>query len=78
MSVWGDIAGLLGFDSSSGTAQAEASLGGSSFAGLATVGAALDAFFAELSSIAMWRSLGWLGLGVLMMAAGAWLWLRGG
>lgn len=75
MSVWGDIAGLFGFDSSSATAQAEASLGGGG--GLTAIAATLDAFFADVTSIAMWRSIGWLAIGAAMMYAGLYLWLKG-
>lgn len=79
MSVWDDIAGLLGFDPNSATAQAEATAGGAgTFAGLASIGASLDAFFADVTSLPMWRSLGWLGLGVLLLGAGLYLWLKGG
>jgi hypothetical protein len=87
MSVWDDIvvgaqnvAGLLGGDPNSATAQAEASLGsGAGLGGLSGLGgitATLAAFFADVTSIAMWRSLGWLALGILMMAAGVYLWLK--
>jgi hypothetical protein len=49
---------------------------GAAFSGLSDVGTALVAFFTEISDYRMWRSLGWLFLGLLMMAAGVTLWLR--
>lgn len=44
--------------------------------GLSDVGSALVAFFDTITNGRMWRSLGWLLLGVVMMAAGLTLWLK--
>lgn len=74
MSIWGDIAGLLGFNSGSSTAQAEAALGGGG--GLAAIGASLTAFFADVTSVAMWRSLGWIAAGFILLVLGVALWIR--
>lgn len=51
---------------------------GAGLSGLTDVGASLIAFFGSITDGAMWRSLGWLLLGVLLMAAGLGLWVRSG
>lgn len=48
----------------------------SGLSSLSDVGIALAAFFAEITDYHLWRSLAWLALGVLMMGAGAVLWLK--
>lgn len=40
------------------------------------VGITLMAFFEEITDFRLWRSLGWLLLGLLMMVAGAVTWLK--
>lgn len=40
------------------------------------VGVAIMAFFVEITDFRLWRSLGWLLLGLVMMAAGAVAWLK--
>ena len=49
---------------------------GSGAGGLTDVGAGLIAFFETITDGALWRSLGWLLLGILTMAAGLSLWAR--
>lgn len=44
--------------------------------GLAAIAAALAKFVGYLGDVAMWRSLGWLLLGVIMVIAGILLWLK--
>jgi hypothetical protein len=44
--------------------------------GVAGAADALSAFFAYLTNAAMWRSLGWLLLGVVLMIAGIALFLK--
>lgn len=41
-----------------------------------TSGASLFGFFATVTNGAMWRSLGWLLLGIAMLGAGIVLWLK--
>lgn len=41
------------------------------------VGVGILAFFEEVTDYRLWRSLAWLVLGILMMAGGAVLWLKG-
>jgi hypothetical protein len=43
---------------------------------LSDTGSALIAFFTTITDGKMWRSLGWIILGVLLMAAGIGLWLK--
>lgn len=61
-----DFTGLLGTLFSSG-----------GLTGLTDVGAGLIAFFGTITDGAMWRSLGWLALGVLLIAVGVGLWVKG-
>jgi hypothetical protein len=44
--------------------------------GIFEVGAVLKAFFQQITRVEMWRSLGWIALGVVMIIVGASLWLR--
>ena len=46
------------------------------WSGITDTTGALVAFFATLTDYTMWRSLGWLILGVILIAAGAGLWLK--
>jgi hypothetical protein len=45
--------------------------------GLFAIGHWLGDIVTSLTNVAMWRSLGWLGLGVLLIVVGLLLWLRG-
>lgn len=44
--------------------------------GLAAIGAALAKLVGYLSDLAMWKSLGWLLLGAILILAGVLLWLK--
>lgn len=52
-------------------------LSGLGLSGLTDTAGVLVAFFATITDYRMWRSLGWLLLGVVMIAAGLSLWLKG-
>jgi hypothetical protein len=45
--------------------------------GLSDVGAGLIAFFGTITDGQMWRSIGWLVLGVLLLGTGLALWVKG-
>lgn len=45
------------------------------FGQLSDIAAALVAFFSEITDFRMWRSLGWLLLGIVLLAGGLILWL---
>ena len=86
MSIWDDIIGLVQAAGGQGgtpqQVQAAASganaVGGLSgaLAGLGGAAEALVTFFAYLTNVAMWRSLGWLLLGVGLMILGLALFLK--
>lgn len=44
--------------------------------GLDSIGATLQAFYADLTDWKLWRSLGWIVLGVALVIAGLYLWFR--
>lgn len=44
-------------------------------AGIDEIGAVLKAFFQQLTRAAMWRCLGWIVLGFLMLGVGVYMWL---
>ncbi len=49
---------------------------GSAIPGLTDAGAALIAFFGTITDGEMWRSLGWLLLGIVLMGVGLALWTK--
>ncbi len=86
MSIWNDIVALVQAAGSQGGTpqQAQAAASGASAVGglegaLGDLGGAAEAlvtFFAYLTNVAMWRSLGWLLLGVALMILGLALFLK--
>lgn len=52
-------------------------LSGLGLSGLTDTAGVLVAFFTTITDYRMWRSLGWLVLGILMVAGGLSLWLKG-
>ncbi len=51
-------------------------LSGLGLTGLSDTAGVLVAFFTTITDYRMWRSLGWLILGILMIAAGLGLWAK--
>lgn len=49
---------------------------GGAISAFSSIQNALSAFYAELTNGKMWRSLGWLLLGIALMGLGAWLWIK--
>lgn len=45
--------------------------------GIDQIGADLEAFYKDITDGKMWRSLGWLVLGLTLVIAGIFLWLKG-
>jgi uncharacterized membrane protein YedE/YeeE len=84
MSVWGDIANMVnGANDVTNPAAGVTSAGLSAAGGVANAASgaggiadALSAFFAAVTDVYMWRSLGWLALGIVLLFAGAALWLK--
>lgn len=72
MSLFWDVLGTL--TGTGGTPAAEDI--GTQAAGGTGVFGALTAFFATITDGKMWRSLGWLVLGLIIMGIGINLWLR--
>ena len=87
MSIWDDIVAVVqaagGQGGTTQQAQAAASGGsavsavGGALSNAGSAAEALTAFFAYLTNVAMWRSLGWLLLGVALMILGLALFLKG-
>lgn len=44
--------------------------------GITEVGAVLKAFFQQITRVEMWRSLGWIALGAVLLILGVYLWLH--
>jgi uncharacterized membrane protein len=51
-------------------------LSGLGLSGLTDTAGVLVAFFATITDYRMWRSLGWLLLGILMIAGGLAMWAK--
>lgn len=49
---------------------------GTNVSGVVEIGAVLKAFFLQISRVEMWRSLGWIVLGVVLILLGAYMWLN--
>ncbi len=49
---------------------------GNPLSGIERLAAVIEAFFKVLTNFKMWRSLGWLVLGLILMLAGILLWLK--
>lgn len=75
MSIWSDIIDGLGL--ATGNPQPGEVAAGETVGNSAGLAEAVSAFFADVTSTAMWRSLGWLLLGVLMMIGGVAWWVKG-
>lgn len=44
--------------------------------GIDNIGATLEAFYDDITDGKLWRSLGWIVLGILLIIAGLYLWVR--
>lgn len=76
MSIWSDIIDGLGLVTGANPQPGEVATG-TTVGNSAGLTEAVSAFFSDVTSIAMWRSLGWLLLGVLMMIGGVAWWVKG-
>src|ERR1700677_2555863 len=86
MSIWDDIASAFELAAGIGGTSQETAAGTSAVnaagdvtgdvSAIGEVGNAFTSFFAYITNVAMWRSLGWLLLGVALMIFGVALLLR--
>lgn len=85
MSVWGDIlaipadvAGLLGFDKGSATAKDEAKIASDNpIAGLEGIAKVAGDIGFGVTDGKMWRSLGWIVVGAILLLLGVWMLAKG-
>jgi hypothetical protein len=70
MSWFGDVVSdLMGLENGAGASDAQGAIDVESMANV------LAAIWADLTDGKMWRSLGWLLAGLVLMITGIWLWI---
>jgi hypothetical protein len=75
MSFWSDVIDDIAKYGGFGLVGAGAEAATSTAGGLAGIGTIFEAVWTELTDVRMWRSLGWLVLGIILMLLGVAWWI---